>query len=100
MKKTMKDVIKLVAKEYVKQYQMEEDVYNALKPFNIYVTYEGKLSDAYLEHILNDISDDLSSALCDFASNGSVELKSNRCSEWETVTDIDRIIDIYMEDYE
>lgn len=92
---TKKDIIKLAAKEYVKQYKEDIGIYRALKPFHIYVEKEGNKKEAYLEQIFNDIAPDLCSALCDFAVDGKIDLKPN---DWETVTDIDRIIDIYMEE--
>lgn len=97
---TKKDIIKLVAKEYVRQYREDVDIYNALKPLGIYVEKEGNLEEAYLEQIFNGIAPDLCSALGDFAEDGKIDLKPNRMAEWETVTDIDRIIDIYFEDIE
>lgn len=56
MKATKKEIIKLAAYEYMKQYWRDIAIYDALKAHSVYVNIEGSLEDAYLEQLFNKVS--------------------------------------------
>ena len=91
------DIIFELAKAYVENYKRETRIYNALKNEEIYVDVEKDPYTSAIEEIFNKIGDDFTSALLDFAADGFVSLKPNKLSPWEDVDDLERIIDIYMD---
>lgn len=79
-----KEMYKLVAYEYMKQYWTECGIYNALKPFNVYVNIEGPLKEAYLEKILHSLGDFFVETLLD-------------CQNYE---EVDELLEEYLEGME
>ena len=93
----IKDIIFELANAYVENYKRESRIYNALKNEEIYVDVEKDPYTSAFEEIFNKIGDDFTSALLDFATDGFVSLKPNKLSPWEDVDDLERIVDIYMD---
>lgn len=79
-----KEMYKLVAYEYMKQFWKECKLYDALKQFDIYVNIEGSLQEAYLEKILHSLGDFFVETLLD-------------CQSYEEVDDL---LEEYLEDME
>ena len=79
-----KEIYKLVAYEYMKQFWGECKLYDALKPFGIYVNIEGSSQEAYLEKILDTIGENFVEELL-------------YCQSYK---DIDELIEEYFEDIE
>ena len=94
-----KDIILALATAYVEHYKREIRIYDALKNEEIYVDIEKDPYTSAIEKIFNKISDDFASALLDFAVDGFVSLKPNKLSTWEDVDSIEKIVEIYMNDY-
>ena len=94
----MYNIIYKLANAYVEHYKKENRIYEALKKEKIYIE---RVNDPYtsaIESIFNDvIGTDFSSALCDFAEHGSVDLKPSKVHPWEEVDNLKRIVDIYMD---
>ena len=93
----IKDIILTLATAYVENYKREMRIYNALKNEEIYVDVEKDPYTSAIEKIFNKISGDFTSALLDFATDGFVSLKPNKFSPWEDVDNIEKIVEIYMD---
>ena len=96
----IKDIIFELANAYVEHYKREDRIYEALEAERIYVDIANDPYTSAIEKIFQNITGgiDFTSALCEFAANGSVHLKPNKLSPWEDVDDLKRIIDIFMDD--
>ena len=94
------DIIFELANAYVEHYKKEDRIYEALEAERIYVDIANDPYTSAIEKIFQNITGgiDFTSALCEFAANGSVHLKPNKLSPWEDVDDLKRIVDIYMDD--
>lgn len=68
-----KEIYKLVAYEYMKQFWGESKLYDALKPFGIYVNIEGSSQEAYLEKILDTIGENFVEELLDCQSYKDID---------------------------
>ena len=86
------DIIFELANAYVEHYKKEDRIYKALEAEEIYVDTVDNPYTSAIEKIFQNITGGI-----DFAADGFVSLKPNKLSPWEDVDDLERIIDIYMD---
>lgn len=93
------DIIFELANAYVEHYKKEDRIHEALEAEEIYVDIVDNPYTSAIEKIFKNVTGgmEFAFALCEFAENGSVHLKSNKLSPWEDVDDLKRIVDIYMD---
>lgn len=68
-----KEIYKLVAYEYMKQFWGECKLYDALNPFGIYVNIKGSSQEAYLEKILDTVGENFVEDLLDCQSYKDID---------------------------
>lgn len=92
---TKKEMIKNIVKEYLAQYELDCNIYNALAPLGVYVNIETSLDKAYLENILNSIDDMFIEYLFDINDGGLVEVVTDS-GEWIMLHTADELIDFFV----
>lgn len=86
-------MIRMLAHAYVEDYKRDMRIYKALKAEEIYIDETRNVYTKYVEKIFDEqVGKDFSSALCDFANDGCVRF----CDPYREVTDLDELIDIYL----
>ena len=93
------DIIFELANAYVEYYKREDRIYEALEAERIYVDIANDPYTSAIEEIFKNITGgmDFAFALCRFAADGSVPLKSSDTLKYEDVDDLKRIVDIFTD---
>ena len=87
-------MIRRLAHAYVENYQRHDRLYNLMRDEGIYIEERSDPYTVYVEEIFDEhVGEDFCSALIQFAEEGSVHL----CSPDRDITDLDELIDIYLE---
>lgn len=95
----IKDIIFELANAYVEHYKKEDRIYAVLDAEEIYVDIVNDPYTSAIEKIFKTITGgtDFAFALCRFAADGSVPLKSSDTLQYEDVDDLKRIVDIFTD---
>ena len=87
-------MIRKLAHAYVEDYQRCERLYNLMKDEGIYIEEMPNTYTTYVEAIFDEyVGKDFCSVLLQFAEDGFVHL----CSPDRDITDLDELIDTYLE---